>query len=326
MTPDGKSQEASVRKDSARFFRRKEDKYEVGLAAATYLQAEIARRLPRFEYHSGYPYTFITTLYYDTKNRDFYRQAVRHYDDNVKIRVKEYYYSLGGPGSCCGGPKGEGPVGNGPAGATSTGAISRGGANNSNASNSNGTDLYQISPQCYVELKQSLNGTVTKKRFAFPKKDLSLLFNGQDVWPILLKVTPAAEHEALREIYRELKRYISVYPVEVTSIVNYRRTVYQENEDRLRITFDDSLAVFPPVSSLYESNEALTTEVLGKATRRSDKVILEIKCSDEYPEWLKNALQFHSSKRLSKFTTSVRYLLGTPSPFFEDEGGGNSSN
>ena len=309
MTPDGKSQEANVRKESARFFRRKEEKYEVGSAAAAFLQAEIARRLPLFEYHQGYPSTFITTLYYDTKNRDFYRRAVRHYDNNVKIRVKEYYYSVGST-----------------SGASTAVGSTTDSACCAKSSNGDG-HLYQISPECYVELKQSLNGTVLKKRFGFPKKELSLLFAGKDVWPTLLGVTPAGDVGALREIYRELKRYISTYPVEVTSIVNYRRTVYQENEEHLRVTFDDSLAVFPPLPSLYDSNEALTAEVLGKATRKSDKVILEIKCPDEYPDWLRNALQFHSSKRLSKFTTSVRYLLGSsPSSLLEGEGGRNSSN
>lgn len=305
--PDGESPEASVRKESTRLFRRREEKYEVGSAAAALLQAEIARRLPLFEYHPGYPYTFITTLYFDTKNRDFYQRAERHYDDNVKIRVKEYYYSLG-------------PV-----------VSNAGGSDCSNCSGTNGEAYngYKTSPQCYVELKQSLNGTVTKKRFAFPKKELSLLFRGQDVWPILVKVTPPGEIGPLREIYRELKRYINAYSVEVTSIVNYRRTVYQENEEDLRITFDDSLAVFPPVPNLYDRNEALTSQVLGNATRKSDKVILEIKCPGEYPDWLKSALKFHSSKRLSKFTTSVRFLLGaSPSSLFEEEGGlgGNSSN
>ena len=186
---------------------------------------------------------------------------------------------------------------------------------------------YQTSTQCYVELKQSVNGTVIKKRFAFPKKELSLLFKGSDVWPILLKVTPSSEIGALREIYGELNRYISAYPVEVTSVVNYRRTVYQENEEKLRITFDDNLAVFPPLPALYEQNEALTCEVLGTPIRRSDKVILEIKCPAEYPDWLKGALQSHSSKRLSKFTTSVRFLLDSSSSFDDlKDGSGTSSN
>ena len=65
---------------------------EVGPARAVLLREEIARHLPLYEFHAGHSHTHITTLYFDTRERDFFRRAEKHYDDNVKIRVKEYYF------------------------------------------------------------------------------------------------------------------------------------------------------------------------------------------------------------------------------------------
>jgi hypothetical protein len=275
----------------AHLFQRREDKYELGAAVSAGIRSEIAGYLPLFEYHKGNPYTHITTLYFDTKNRDFYRLAERNYNDNIKIRVKEYYYA---------------PLA--PSGSASPRATSR--PDGVDGREPEGAPAYLTCPQCYVELKQSVNGTVLKKRFALLKRDLHLLFSGQDVWPNLVQQSHPSERGPLREIYRELQRYITLFPVEVTSVVNYRRTVYQKDENDLRVTFDDHLAVYPPRSGLYTDQEAFTAEVLGKPIRTSERVILEIKCPGEYPSWLKKILQAHSSKRLSKFMTSVRLILG----------------
>jgi hypothetical protein len=271
MTDDVRNPEVSPRPGSARFFQRREAKYEVGLGAATFLREEIARRLPRFEYEPGHATTSITTIYFDTKSRDLYRRAERHYDESIKIRVKEYYYALDGGG-------------------------------------------YEISPHCYVEIKEHSGGAVIKKRFRFPKRELSKLMKGEDLLPILESTTPAHELESLKEVYGEFRRIIGLYAVETTSIVTYRRAVYQEAEDSLRITFDDHFAVWAPFPDLYDRHEALTPEVLGKPVRVTDRVILEIKCPGDFPGWLEKALRYHSTKRLSKFTTSVRLLLGDGEP------------
>jgi len=291
----GGSDTADQLAGAARFFERREEKYEVDRATARLLQGEIACRLPLFSYQPGHPWTYVTTIYFDTKNRDFYHRAELHYDDNVKIRVKEYYYPTEIPLKASGKENGESEQRTVWVGEDDPPRAGR---------------TYQTMKHCFVELKQRSRGTVIKKRFAFPKADLGLLFNGQDIWPLLAKVTHPSEMGPLREIYHELQHYIARYPVEVTSIVNYRRTVYQKDENDLRVTLDDRLAVFPPLPGLYTQNDALTAEVLGRPIRTSERVILEIKCPGQYPEWLRSALKAHSSERLSKFTTSVRLLLG----------------
>ena len=276
-------------------FRRREQKYEVGAAAATFLRQEIARRLPCFEFEPGHPQTYVTTIYFDTRNREFYRQAERNYEDNVKIRVKEYYYAFRDTAL-----RGEG----GPATRNGQGGAAR----------------FKVSPTCYVEIKQRVAGIVVKKRFGLPKTHLVPLLRGEDVWPVLQESSSNGELDALREVYREMRRYLATYHFEITSVVTYRRTVFQECEADLRVTFDDRLSVYAPSSSLYDSFEALTVDVLGTPLRTSQRVILEIKCPGEYPDWLEKALRDHSTRRLSKFTTSVRLLLGAGGDAAESPG------
>ena len=247
------------------YVRRQEQKFEVGLAAATFLRQEIARSLPLFEFHKGFPHTYVTTVYFDTVDRAFFAQAERSYDDNVKLRVKEYCYR-------------------------------------------DGAGKYLSFGHCYVELKQRLSGTVLKRRIPLLKNDLGRLLRGEDLWESVVRLNGSSEND-LRSAYKDLRAFLRQFTVLSSSVVNYRRSVYQKSEDDLRITFDDQVAVYRTPAEIYADGEALTAEHLGQAVRRYDKVILEIKCpSCQYPFWLQSALKHHFSKRLSKFTTSIHFL------------------
>lgn len=270
---------AALLGSGARIFARREEKYELDQATAAWLEDRLAARLPRFSYHPGFLATYVTTVYFDTQDRKFYWRAEQDYDDNVKIRVREYYY--------------------------------RSEDERAPAKSDPGNGVRTITEGvCYVELKQRSHGQVTKKRFGIPKTALETLFLGNDVWDILVDSNPASEPGALADAYGALRGYLGRYRVEVTSVVNYRRKVYQREESDLRVTLDDRVAVYPPPRGLYTVADALTREWLGVPIRESERVILEIKCPGEYPAWLKEALGAFSSKRLSKFTTSVRLLLG----------------
>ncbi|MBN1441551.1 MAG: VTC domain-containing protein [Planctomycetes bacterium] len=261
--PEGSSQ-GEV--ESPSYIRRHEQKFEVGVAAAAFLREEISRNLPIFEFYEGYPHTCITTVYFDTDDQAFYEQAVRSYDDNFKIRVKEYSYSHRDGG-------------------------------------------FLSLPYCYVELKRRIEGTVVKRRIRILKGDLNRLLAGDDLWEAVSGGSSAADAAYLHAAYQELRDHLSRFRVQPTSIVTYRRSVFQQSEQELRITFDDDVAVYAPVDGLYSQLEALTPDTLPAPLRRYPKVILEIKCpSCQYPLWLQGALKNHCSKRLSKFTTSIRFL------------------
>jgi hypothetical protein len=117
----------------------------------------------------------------------------------------------------------------------------------------------------------------------------------------------------VRAVYDELRACLKTYAVQPSSAVSYRRQVYQRIEGELRVTFDDEIAVHRPPAGLYERTPALTRDVLGKPIYTSDRFIVEIKCPGDLPDWLATALKNHSSRRLSKFTTSVR-LVARPLP------------
>ena len=81
-------------RDKLDFYSRRETKYELDAKGAGEMRRIVEENLPRYEFREGRPSTFITTVYFDTDHLDFYEHASRHYDNNKKIRVKEYYYEL----------------------------------------------------------------------------------------------------------------------------------------------------------------------------------------------------------------------------------------
>jgi len=254
------------------FLKRKEEKYEMPTGAATFLRTEIERHLPLFEFRKGHRYTYITTVYFDTEKLDFYQRAKSFYDDNLKIRVKEYYYQQ---------PRKEG----------------------------NGTSSpWLVFDYCFVEIKQRIRGLVVKRRFELPKRLLGRLLRGEDVWDELIASRSGIEFNGFVDVYREFKWFVQRYQVFPKSIINYRRSVYQQDEHELRITFDDEIAVYEPRPRLYEETSSLACCYLGEPRNQFSYVIMEIKCQDGYPEWLTRLLQTHAPKRLSKFTSSLHVL------------------
>jgi len=284
MTPHGGGVGEGGPPEPARLFQRKEDKYELPEAVALSLKAEIARRLPLYEYRPGQPCTWISTVYFDNRSRDFYRRAETQHEDNLKIRVKDYYYVL---------RDGRTPAPEG-------GPVEK--------------PSYLTSPTCYLELKRTLQDQVLKRRFCLPRSELYSLLSGQDLGSALLKVIPAEEVGALLDVYRQFQRFLTAEQLEVTSVVNYCRTVHQKDERELRITFDDQLSVFPPIPLGSAASGPLTPEALGKPLRLSENVILEVKYVGRYPEWLEEILERHPLVHFSKFTWGVRLLLGSTPP------------
>lgn len=255
--------------ESSDLVRRNEEKFEVGPAAATFLRDEISRYLPCFEFCAGHPFTWITTIYFDTEDRRLFRRAVRAYDDNLKVRIKEYAYRDASGGSI-------------------------------------------TSPLCFLELKERRKGRVLKRRFPVPKSSLRNLLEGEDVWPQIAALAEGGTPpETVRKTYDGFRSFLTRYSVRSTAAIRYRRTVFQDPAEGPRVTFDDRITIHPAPRELYASSDPRAPVELGRAVRRYDRVILEIKASScEYPDWLREILRNHQPRRLSKFTTSVRCLDG----------------
>lgn len=246
------------------FFSRREIKYALEAEFAGQLRELVSDHLPGYEFKTGHPYTYITSIYFDTDNLDFFNKARVSYDDNLKIRVKEYYYRA---------PE--------------------------------GLITY---PYCFVEIKQRVQGLVMKRRIRLPKPLLNRFMRGEDVWKQIVQEDSGVQFEDIEEIYSELRRYLKTYRVRPSSIIHYRRNVYQRDENELRITFDDQLQVFEPLEGLYRSVDSLHVGNLGPPIRTLRRFILEIKCLREYPDWLSEGLSDVMPRRISKFTTSIQIL------------------
>ncbi len=250
------------------FMKRREEKYDMPIGAAAFVRNEVEQHLPLFEFRKGNRHTYITTVYFDNEKLDFYQKAKAYYDDNLKIRVKEYYYQ-------------------GPAGASSP---------------------WFVFDYCFLEIKQRIQGLVVKRRFEMPKVLLGRLLRGEDIWDDLVASRSGMEFHGVIDVYREFRWFLQRYQVNAKSIINYRRSVYQEDEHELRITFDDEIAVFAPPPQLYEKTQSLARSFLGEPDRVFSHVIMEIKCQNGYPEWLSRLLRTHAPKRFSKFTSSLNVL------------------
>jgi len=272
----GRIGDGRLRGLSPNFIHRSEQKYELTVAETTALEDEISRCLPVYEFNPGHPYTHITTVYYDTPELLLYQRACRKYDDNLKIRVKEYYYMAPG-------------------------------------------EKELVSPYCFIELKRRRDGMVSKQRLRIPKEHLQAFIGGEDLREEL-RPDPALEpgkdeksRKSFDEAYDALRGELSSTEVNPVSVINYRRRVYQRDEQDLRVTFDDRITAYLPPVGLYGSMPSLAASRLGEPVGRAAKLIAEIKCrklsSGSYPGWLEVILCSLSARSLSKFTTSVNFIL-----------------
>ncbi|MEC8894880.1 MAG: VTC domain-containing protein [Planctomycetota bacterium] len=261
---------------SPNYIRRSETKYELSRAELSVIEGEFSRRLPVFEFNPGHPFTHITTVYFDTPALELYERAARCYDDNLKIRVKEYYYL-----------------------------------------DPDGREL--VDPYCFIELKQRSDGMVSKQRLRVAKEYLSDFIRGEDLRDRLrLQSAPGARDEGevqddFDRAYEALRERLAVTPVRPVSAINYRRRVYQKDEKDLRVTFDDQVTVYEPPVNLYCEEAALVASRLGRPVGRTAKMIAEIKCRNlsagSFPRWLEVILCTLDARSLSKFTTSVNFIL-----------------
>ena len=261
---------------SPNYIRRSETKYELSRAELSVIEGEFSRRLPVFEFNPGHPFTHITTVYFDTAGLELYQGACRRYDDNLKVRVKEYYYL-----------------------------------------DPDGREL--VYPYCFIELKQRRDGMVSKQRLRVAKECLADFISGEDLRDRLRpQPAPGTRDEGVDQddfdrAYDVLRERLAMTPLRPVSAINYRRRVYQRDEKTLRVTFDDRITVYEPPLNLYCEKAALVASRLGKPVGRTAKLIAEIKCRNlsagSFPRWLEVILCTLDARSLSKFTTSVNFIL-----------------
>ena len=73
-------------------YRSRATKYGVDKAGQRRLRRAVARQLPLLKFRPVRPCTLISTVYFDTANLALLERAQCHYHDNLKLRVKKYFW------------------------------------------------------------------------------------------------------------------------------------------------------------------------------------------------------------------------------------------
>lgn len=228
---------------------------------------EAANRLPGAHH-------FVTTLYFDTPSRAYYRAARSNLQSNLKIRAKEYYDLHPSLAEL----------------ATDAAQIVR----------------YQ--PWLWFELKRREGLVTSKRRFRFPKTAAATLFD-PSCQPSGLPTGDAERADA-----EALIAHVRAEPERVlpAALVNYRRLSYQNHDATLRVTLDLELAFFAVPEDLWTRPRPLVRSELGAPVGSEPRAVVEIKRRSAVPGWLERALAESGSSPsgFSKFVAASEALRG----------------
>jgi SPX domain protein involved in polyphosphate accumulation len=219
---------------------------------------------------------YVTTVYFDTESRDLYR-AVRENEDNLKIRAREYYDLHPELLEL----------------ATSAG------------------DIVRYSPVLWVEIKGKQAGRTYKRRIGIPKADVTSYFETGVVSPAMREIQERRGTDRVLDELQELRaRYAE--PLRPSCLVNYRRTAFQDSAGTLRVTLDQRLACFSATDDLWQQTRPLLRDYLGPARYEEPVCVLEVKSTEQLPEWLNVLLADSQAERVpySKFVTASEAVHG----------------
>ncbi len=154
--------------------------------------------------------------------------------------------------------------------------------------------------RAWIELKDDREEMSRKERFAVSPKVIPAFLRGEPVLP--------AEADDLVATARLLLQR-GARPVVVTQ---YNRIAYAAPRDVTRISADHNLMYI--ALPWDRSEDDVVPRTLGPVLARESDVILELKWSEEPPDWATDLLNWlrHDSpdRRPSKFVVAMRHLLG----------------
>ena len=221
------------------------------------------------------PVHFITTLYFDTQDRQV-ATSCRDGSENLKLRVREYYDEHPDLTEL----------------ATSRGELSRG------------------DKQIWLELKAKTDGRTKKIRFPMPVTEVAGFLAGgivtQRAAAMQSEVDGEDGEELLKGIWKLCRRVGS--PLRPDSLVHYRRRAWQETEGDLRITLDTRVTFYGPRKPFFENFRTLRDTLEEPPARKLDEFLVELKLRGDEPDWLKELGQRvglrparHGQRQFSKF-------------------------
>lgn len=159
---------------------------------------------------------------------------------------------------------------------------------------------YENSP-VYFEIKRRHNKVIRKKRAKVHRGAVKELLDGQ--LPIMEYLTEkSAEQRETLEEFSYLQNLLEAKP---TMHVSYKREAYEpEESNSVRVTFDRD------VKSSEVKGGKLSSMEPGKFRVFRDDVILELKFTDRFPNWLQELTQlFHlRQESAAKYVDSIEGL------------------
>lgn len=266
--------------DAAITAEREETKYLVERAELSGLVREISARLPahRFtgEAANRLPGAehFVTTIYFDTASRSYFRASQQSQHSNLKIRAKEYYDLHPSLAELATEPE----------------------------------QILRYQPWLWFELKRREGLVTSKRRFRFPKAAAATLFE-QRLAPDLPSASPEERADAEALIAHVRAQSESVAP---SALVNYRRLSFQNPDGTLRVTVDLGLSFFAVPGDLFRRARPLSRSELGKPVGVEPRAVVEVKQRGPLPPWLAAALKAAAGApaTFSKFVAASGALHG----------------
>jgi SPX domain protein involved in polyphosphate accumulation len=159
----------------------------------------------------------------------------------------------------------------------------------------------------WVELKEKRNGVSFKNRFLLDKKYFKDLLKGRDIFSKIVDLNKSVDLCYLHDLYETIRMLIkenSFYP---RVMVQYKRQAFQDGVlGQIRVTFDSSLSV-----ETVDSKRDLFCEIQKPHNFRQDRMIMEIKTNEKYPEWLRDLMKRYDIKR----STFSKYIFGVETCF-----------
>jgi hypothetical protein len=264
---------------------RAETKHLVGSDVAAAIARELGSKLAPHHFHGpgatilpgGLDYA--TTIYFDTRERDLYQEAVQR-AVHLKLRAREYYSMH----------------------PSLTDLVT------------DARELVRYTPVLWLEIKYRDGARTQKRRLGIPKRDVGRFFETGSVSSEMLElVRPEYGADAaavLEEVASICRRYAT--PLRPDCVVNYRRAAWQDESGALRVTIDRAVAFFAPPADLFTRDFALVRGTLGPPVASLGSVVMEIKARGQLPSWLERTLGEHAlaPQRFSKFVAASRTVHG----------------
>jgi hypothetical protein len=217
---------------------------------------------------------FVTTIYFDTPSLSYFAAAKSSAQSNVKIRAKEYYDVHPSLAELATDPE----------------------------------QILRYQPWLWFELKRREGATTSKRRFRFPKSAAATLFDENRAPDGLVHSgSEASDAEFLIGYVRAQAERVAP-----SSIVNYRRLAFQNEDSTLRVTIDVGLSFFRVPPDLFRRARPLSKSELGPACGSEPRAVVEVKRRAALPGWLTQALADtgSSAASFSKFVAASEAIHG----------------